>query len=76
MFSMTPSFKIAQMISLNPTEEPPEPQIMNLLNNISWTTGQNSKLFYRIVPHNTLHPLPKLHKCFRSTEQKGYQSSR
>ena len=40
----------------------------------SWTTGPISKIFNRIVPHNALYQ--NFAKRFRSTEQKGCQSSR
>ena len=43
MFPITPSFKIAQMVSLHGTGGLPELQIRNILNDIfSWTTGANS----------------------------------
>ena len=55
MFPMMPSFKTAQIVLLHQTGGLPELQIRNLLNDISRTTGPNSKWIHRIVPLDTLY---------------------
>ena len=55
LFFIMPFIKIAQMVPLHWSKGLQELKIRNISNDISWTTGPNSKYFHRIVPHDAFY---------------------